>query len=84
MFNISRRLYDEYDGDKKKVALIIKDHKLAKYGFYAIKDMNLSFDEYFKSLNYKSLLDMIPEYTCDRVLDHIFKDKSPFKKINEE
>ena len=72
IFNIDRfilavrKLYEEYSFDRKAVALTIKNHKYAAFGFKSLGN-NLSANELVKKLTINQLADYIPDYVVEEI-----------------
>jgi hypothetical protein len=63
IIDISRKLYKKYDGDRKSVALLIKDDPYSALGFIGINNLDATPDEIiWKHFGINKVVKYIPDY----------------------
>ena len=63
--NYTRALYEEYNHNRASVAAEIKNHKLAAFGFYALKDNEITAEKLVNNLSIATLCKLIADYEED-------------------
>lgn len=67
MIDISRRLYKDSGYNRKSVALKIKGHEYAPFGFVAINDTTSSPEEIINNFGFSKLIKYIADYEPERM-----------------
>lgn len=72
--DLTKRIYEEYSQDRKAVALIIKDHRLAPLGFMCL-DSGKSGKEILSEMQIGRYCRYIPDYQPERLSKLFYGDK---------
>jgi len=62
-----RELYEEYNHDRKAVAMTIKDNKFAEFGFKAISRKDVTAKELFDNMTVSKICRFIPDYVEENI-----------------
>lgn len=73
--DLTRRIYEEYGHDKKEVALVIKEHRLAPLGFLCLKS-DKSGKEILSELPTNKYCKYITDYRAERLSELFYRGKS--------
>lgn len=78
--DLTKRIYEEYSHDRKAVALIIKNHRLAPIGFMCL-DSEKSGKEILSEMQISRYCKYIPDYQPERLSKLFYGDKGKNEKI---
>ncbi len=78
--DLTKRIYEEYGKDRKAVALVIKNHRLASLGFMCL-DSGKDGDEILSELPLTKYCKYIPDYQPERLSGLFYRGKDASGKI---
>lgn len=65
IIDITKKLYNRFDGNRKEVALRVKDHRLSWIAFIAFKDLSMTPSDIYKYIGIDKITKWIPDYPID-------------------